>query len=39
MVAVRIARVGQIQDILKWDGKTDEMGAPSESCSVVSDSL
>ena len=39
MVAVRIERRGQIQDVLRWDDKTDETGAVSESRSVVSDSL
>ena len=39
MVAVRIERMGQIQDVSRWDGKTDQTGVVSESRSVVSDAL
>ena len=39
MVAIRIERMGQIQGVLRWDDKTDETGAVSESRSVVPDSL
>ena len=39
MVAVRIERMGQIQDVSRWDGKTDQTGAVSESRSVMSDAL
>ena len=38
MVAIRIERMGQIQGVLRWDDKTDETGAVSESRSVMSDS-